>query len=223
MATLSADTPGNPPGILLADIWQASVLQPFAAVVDMEDPQRPILAASKGFSHATVSLTPDLYLADANPLIFPADELLSKLVQIPQGAPTYHAIFLPEICYPPLGLRWPTDIGIEAFMKSLELLGRAYKPFLLTIDALQPILEFWFSNVNTYPSEYVVPTCSCTSLATTAFPALTDGIYPPTIIDHLSADGHALRPSLATPLRPSPYHHNWARFATFLYFLAARH
>jgi hypothetical protein len=72
MATLGATSPGNPPGILLADIWQASVLQPFAAVLDMEQPHCPILGASEGFSRATPSPTPALYLADANPLFLPS-------------------------------------------------------------------------------------------------------------------------------------------------------
>jgi hypothetical protein len=38
MATLGAESPGDPPGIFLADIWHESVLQPFAAVLDMEHP-----------------------------------------------------------------------------------------------------------------------------------------------------------------------------------------
>jgi hypothetical protein len=32
--------------------------------------------------------------------------------------------------------------------------------------------------------EFAIPTCSYPLIETTAFPALTDGIYPPTIIDH---------------------------------------
>jgi hypothetical protein len=52
-------------------------------------------------------------------------------MEIKPGDLTYRAIFLPKICSPPLGFCWPTDIGLEAFVKSLELLDRAYKPFLL--------------------------------------------------------------------------------------------
>jgi hypothetical protein len=53
----------------------------------------------------------------------------------------------------------------------------------LTINALQPLLDTWFSPVNTNPTEFAIPTCSYASLETTAFPALINGIYPPTIID----------------------------------------
>jgi hypothetical protein len=56
MATLGAESPGNPPGIFLPNIWQALVLEPFAAILDMEHPHCPILAASEGFSRATTSL-----------------------------------------------------------------------------------------------------------------------------------------------------------------------
>jgi hypothetical protein len=95
----------------------------------------------------------------------------------------YQAAFLPKICSPPLGFRWPTDIGLNTFVKSLELLGRAYKPFLFMIDALQPLLDTWFSRANTDPTEFAIPTCSYASLETRTFPALIDGIYPPTIIN----------------------------------------
>jgi hypothetical protein len=116
-------------------------------------------------------------LADANPLFFPAGELFSESVEIEPGESTYRALFLPKICSPLLGFRWPTDIGLDTFVKSLELLGRVYKPFLFTIEALQPLLA-------TDPTEFVIPTCSYASIETTAFPALQDAIYPPAIMDH---------------------------------------
>jgi hypothetical protein len=184
MATLGTESPGDPPGIILADIWQASVLQPFAAVLDMEQLHCPILAASEGFSQATPFPTPELYLADTNRLFFPADELFSKSAVIEPGESTYQALFLPKICSSSLGFRWPTDIGLDAFVKSLKLLGRAYKPFLFTIDTLQPLLVTWFSRVATDPTEFAITTCSYASIETTAFPALQNVIYPPAIIDH---------------------------------------
>jgi hypothetical protein len=135
MDTLGAGSPGNPPGILLVDIWQALVLQPFlAAVLDMEHPHCPILAASEGFSQATTFPTPTFYLADAKPLFFPAGELFSESVEIEPVVLTNRAIFPPKIYSPPLGFRWPTDIGLDAFVKSLELLRRVYKAFLSSLS-----------------------------------------------------------------------------------------
>jgi hypothetical protein len=152
----------------------------------MEHPHCHILAASEGFSRATTSPTPELYLSDANPLFFPAGELLSKSVEIGAGDSTYQSVFITEIFSPSLGFCWPTDIGLDTFVKSLEFLGRQYKPFLLTIDALQPRLATWFSSVSTNPTEFAILACSYASLEATTFPSLTDGIYPPTIIDHHS-------------------------------------
>jgi hypothetical protein len=116
----------NPPGILLvANIWWAeSVLKPFAAVIDIELPHCPILVASKGFSRIIAPSTPQLYIEDAQPMFFPARELLRKLVSLDQGDPArYRAFCLPKICSPPLGLCRPTDIGIDALFESLKLLG----------------------------------------------------------------------------------------------------
>jgi hypothetical protein len=77
----------------------------------MEHPHCTILVASKRFSCATVSPTPELYFADANPLFFPASKRLSKSAQLNQGDPTNQAIFLQEIYAPPFGFFWPMDIG----------------------------------------------------------------------------------------------------------------
>jgi hypothetical protein len=78
MATINtAGSTSNPPGILLADIWAESVLQPFTDNVNLDQPHCPILAASKGFSRDTNLATPQLYLNDAQPMFFPAGELFS--------------------------------------------------------------------------------------------------------------------------------------------------
>jgi hypothetical protein len=79
MATISASSTGNPP-VLLANIWAKSVLQPFAAMIDMDQPHCPIMAASKVLSHATI--TAQLYIEDAQPMVFSAGEILSNLVDI---------------------------------------------------------------------------------------------------------------------------------------------
>jgi hypothetical protein len=87
MATLGAESPGDPPGILLMDIWQALVLQPFTTILNMEQPHCPILVVSEGFSRATISPTPELYFAEAKPLFFPADKLFSESMEIELGDP----------------------------------------------------------------------------------------------------------------------------------------
>jgi hypothetical protein len=103
LATLGSIT-NAPPGILLANIWAESVLQPFSSLIDSDQPHCPILAASEGFSHVVVSATPSKYLEDAQPLFFPTGKLLCNHVAITVTSTTYQAIFFPGICSPPLGL-----------------------------------------------------------------------------------------------------------------------
>jgi hypothetical protein len=117
-------------------------------------------------------------------MFFPAGELLSELVAIDQGNPTYRAFFLIKICSPLLGLCWPMDIGIDEFLESLKLHGHPYKPFLQSLDSIQSALESWFQAVDKDPSAFTIPACSYSSIEVSAFPAFTDGIYPATIVDH---------------------------------------
>lgn len=77
MATINTSTPNDeasnePAGILLSDIWTEPVLHRFLTMLDLDQPHCPVLAASEGFSRATASPTPQLYLEDANPMFLPA-------------------------------------------------------------------------------------------------------------------------------------------------------
>jgi hypothetical protein len=113
MATIPSPTiPGEVPDILYEDIWDAMVLTLFANLINSEDPHCPVIAASEGFSCAVASATPQLYLKDAKLLFFPYGELLCETVAISDGT-TYHSYLLPEVCSPPLGLIWPTDIYLN--------------------------------------------------------------------------------------------------------------
>jgi hypothetical protein len=183
MAPVSIGSTNKPAGILLADIWKELVLQLFSAMLDLDQPHRPILAASEGFSRATTSQTPQLYLDDSQPMFFPAGKLISTVVEVENGGPTYRAFYLLETCSPPLGFCWPTTLSVEDFFESLRLLGRPYKPFLQTMEAIQSDLEDWFATVQAHPQLFAIPVCTYSLLAPTAFPALIDGTYPPTILD----------------------------------------
>jgi hypothetical protein len=94
-----------------------------------------------------------LYTEDAQPMLFPGGELFSKLVDIDQGV-------------------------IDAFLESLKLLGRPYKPFLKTLESIQSALEAWFQAASDDPIAYAIPACSYSSIEALAFQAFADGIYP---------------------------------------------
>jgi hypothetical protein len=97
-----------------------------------------VFAASEGFSRATASPTPQLYLEDANPMFLPAGKLLSDMVVVETTGPIYITFFFPETCSPPIGFCWPTTISIDDFFESVCLLSRPYKPFLQTLEGLKP-------------------------------------------------------------------------------------
>jgi hypothetical protein len=88
-SNIDATFTSNPPGILLANIWAEKVLQPFAAIINLEKPCCPLLAASEGFSRAIASATPQLYLDDAKSVFLLVGKLLSELVLLNQSNPTY--------------------------------------------------------------------------------------------------------------------------------------
>jgi hypothetical protein len=147
-------------------------------MIDLNHPHCPILAASEGFSRATTSPTPQLYLEDDQPVFFPAGELLSKMVAIANSGPTYQAFYLPETCSPPLAFCWSTNLSINDFFESLKLLGRSYTIFLQTLEVIKPALATWFDKVSANPHSYAIPVCSYSSI-TLAIPAIIDSTYPP--------------------------------------------
>jgi hypothetical protein len=173
MATIPSPTiPGEAHGILHEDIWNATVLTMFADLINSEDPHCPVIAASEGFSRAVVSTTPPFYLEDAKPLFFPSGELICETVAISAGT-THQSYLLPEVCSPPLGLIWPTDIGYDLFKESIKALGHAYTPFLQIIEALKPSLSVWFPAVAVHPGKFSIPSWDYIEEMSSAFPSLT--------------------------------------------------
>jgi hypothetical protein len=134
MAPIISTSPDDAPGLLYEDIWDTAVLTPFDLLLNPEELHCLVLAASEGYSCVIASATPQLYLEEANPLFFPSGELICGTVNIGADATTYHSFLLPEICSPPLGLVWPTDIGFDKFKESIQALGHPFKPFLHTIE-----------------------------------------------------------------------------------------
>jgi hypothetical protein len=183
MANIGSPDPIIEPGILFEDIWSPSVLVPFEKVLTIDAPHCPVLAASEGFSRAIPSPTPQLYLEDAKPLFFPSGELLCGTVEIGPAGSTYRSFFLPEICSPPLGLVWPTNVSFDDFKESIRALGLSYRPFLHLLTALEPQLQKWFPAVSAHPDTFTVPSCPYLEEMVQAFPSLIDGTYPPSITD----------------------------------------
>jgi hypothetical protein len=178
LATRSPLDKGDDPGIFLADIWQGSVLQTLSMALDPKIGHCPLLAATKGLSRDIADPSMKNYLANANPLFFPQGELSCSTGTLDPSNTTYQAFLLPEISSPPIGLAWPLNIGLDAFMESITALRKAYKPFLLCIKALTPALILQFPAVSAHPDAFLVHACQYTELMDHKFPSLTNDTYP---------------------------------------------
>jgi hypothetical protein len=177
LATLGPLVNGNDPGIFLPNIWQESALKTFGTALNPDIAHCPLLAATKGLSRDIANPSMHNYLADANPIFFPQDELICSTVTLDPSNTTYQAFLLPEICSPPIALAWPLNISLDAFMESITALGKAYKPFLLCIETLTPALIVWFPAVLAHPDAFLVHACWYTELMEHNFPSLTDGSF----------------------------------------------
>jgi hypothetical protein len=151
--------------------------------MNIKEPHCPVLGALEEFLCAVASATPPLYLEDANPLFPPSGKLLFGTVNIGPNRTPYSSFLLPEICSPPLGLIWPTNIGFNRFRKSIQALGCAYKPFLHTIAALEPTLQLWFPAILAHLDHFSNLSCLYLDKMADSFPSITDGTYPKVIMD----------------------------------------
>jgi hypothetical protein len=176
LATLGPLDDGDDPGIFLADIWHKNALKVFGMALDPDIAHCPLLAATEGLSHDITAPSMQTYLADANPIFFPQGELICSTVTLDPSNTTYRAFFLPEICSPPICLAWPLNISLDAFVESITALGKAYKPFLLCVEALTPALTVWFPAVSAHPDAFLVPACKYTKMEQ-HFPSLTTSTY----------------------------------------------
>jgi hypothetical protein len=140
MANIGLQSKDDTPGILFEDPWDSFVLEPFESFLNPLEPQCPVLAASEGLSHSIASPTPQLYLEDAQPIFPPTGELICGTLDDDQAGSAYPGFLLPKIYSPLLGLVWPTTIGFAKFKESVQVLGRAYKPFVSLLDTIEPQL-----------------------------------------------------------------------------------
>jgi hypothetical protein len=182
-ATIGPSSQEIPPGILNEDLWEEAVLEPFGTLLPIKEPHYPVLAALEGSSCAVASTTPLSCIKDAKPLFFLSGELICNSFSISADGTTYRTFFLPKICSPPIGLIWPTNIGFDHFKESIQALGRSYKPFLQTIEALEPHLSLWFPALSAYPDHFSIPSCLYQDEMMAFFPSLMTGAYPKSVTD----------------------------------------
>jgi hypothetical protein len=179
------DPSSSEPGVSLDDIWDETALTGFDPSLDLTSVTRPLMAATEGYSRATKDLTGQIQdiLLDAQPILIPEGQDLGRQVLI--GAQAHlRAFLLPEVCNLPVGLRWPTDIGIHDFTASIKAaLGKSSGHFETVIQALKPHLDEWFRNVATHPLRFQISGCRFLSFYDDHFPKMDSGEWPPSATD----------------------------------------
>lgn len=94
------------------------------------------------------------------------------------------AIFFLKACSAPISLLWPTVATFEAFQQSIAvLLGKAFAPFLLIIQTLEPQLLSWFKGVIHDATQFSIPACPWQDLTGIGFPNPILGSLTVTIAD----------------------------------------
>ena len=171
-------------GVILDDIWDPEVFKAFHPDLDTSMVHCPVVGAQEGFSRSS-SFKANVVglLQDAQPLFLPEGELLGAKVR-KDNLSYQRAIFLPEVCDMPIGIRWPIDIGFHDFLASIQaVLGVSGNNFKQAILALEPMLTTWFERIAADTALFLITGCPLLPLYDENFPAVDTGAWPETVQD----------------------------------------
>jgi hypothetical protein len=121
-------------------------------------------------------------LKDSQSLFFPYREQAASFVQSGSQL-NYRAFYLPEVCGLPLGLVWPTTIGYDDFLGSIQSLKSDYAHFALVVQALKPSLTSWLQVIATNPKPFIIPSTPFLDVYDIGFPAVDTGDFLDFIVD----------------------------------------
>ena len=181
LATLGILDAAHPPGLVYSEFWDEEVLASYALPA-APGPHCPFMAAAEGFSRKVKLPGIVDLLTDSQPLFFAHGKQTAAIVPTTSGV-HYRAFYLPEVCGMPLGLVWPTTIGYENFLASIQCLRSDYNHFLQVLVALQPQLAPWFSALQLDPIPFTTPSVPFLMLYDKGFPAVETGESPDLIVD----------------------------------------
>jgi hypothetical protein len=83
-------------------------------------------------------------------------------------------------------LVWPTTIGFEEFLASIQSLKSDYQHFVQVLEVLKPELMSWFQAVAQESTPFMIPSTSFLEVYDKGFPALETGESPGIIFDPLA-------------------------------------
>jgi hypothetical protein len=172
MATLGLLDDTNPPGYSFSDFWDDVVLTRFGLPAD-PILHCPFLAAAEGTSRK-------VKLPGIMPLFFPYGEKATSFVQLDSKLQVhYRAFYLPEVCGLPLGLVWPTTIGYDDLLASVQCLKSDYHHFTQVLQALQLQITPWLQAIATLdPTPFIIPSTPFLDVYDKGFQPLTLENFP---------------------------------------------
>jgi hypothetical protein len=154
LVTLGSLDATNPPGYSFLDFWDDAVLTPFGLPAG-PTLHCPFMAAAKGISHK-VKLPGIMDLKeDSQPLFFPYKDKVASFVQL-ESELHFQAFYLPEVCGLPLGLVWPTLIGYDDLLTSVQCLKSDYHHFTQVIQVLQSQITPWLQAIALDPTPFII-------------------------------------------------------------------
>jgi hypothetical protein len=181
MATLGSLDDSNPPGYSFSDFWDDAVLSQLGLPADPAL-HCPFMAAAEGISRKVKLPGIMDLMRDSQPLFFPYGEKAASFVQLDSKL-HYRAFYLPEVCGLPLGLVWPTTIGYDDILASVQCLKSDYNHFTHVLQALQSSITPWLQAIARDPIPFIIPSTPFLEVYDKGFPAVDTGEFPDFIVD----------------------------------------
>jgi hypothetical protein len=122
-------------------------------------------------------------MKDSQPLFFPYEEKAAYFVQL-ESKLHYRAFYLPEVCGLPLGLVWPTTIGYDDLLASVQCLKSDYHHFTQVLQVLQSQITPWSQAIAALdPTPFIIPRTPFLDMYDKGFPAIKIGEFPDLIVN----------------------------------------
>jgi hypothetical protein len=169
------DATNLPPGSSYLDFWDNMVLSLFGLPAGSAL-HCPFMVAAEGVTWEVKLPGIMDFMEDSLPLLFPHGEQAAFSIQ-PEQELHYQAFYLPEAYSMPLGLVWPTTMGYEDFLASIQ-------PSLRSSHPGAQAQTFLIVPVNSLePSPFITPSTYFLQAYDKGFPAVKTGEFPNLIMD----------------------------------------
>jgi hypothetical protein len=84
----------------------------------------------------------------------------------------------------PLGFVWPSTVGFEDFLATIQSLKSSYQGFVQVFEVLKPELMSWFQAIAQDPTPFMIPITSFLEVCDKGFPAVKTGFSLASFLIH---------------------------------------